>query len=271
MNEISETPGGQVGQPQFAAPDVTLISPEILETFLVRQLLTFPELRGDVVNPDALAGLYLDAVSNGPLINAAGLAEAIGTRDPVPEMLEFFLRRADINETVRKALEQMLGIQIRDRSLSEASADHIMTLDDTLTAGTSESVLVVSIARIRQDAAEQVVRLGQSLFGESGQRNQLRRDLSDAIAAYIASAGSFDANGFRNFVMSSGRHANAVQIMDKLSELWVAIKTMGLNDDEVEEIREYIYSEIVPETLTTTQLHDAIMASGTPGVAYTGS
>ena len=143
----------------------------------------------------------------------------------------------------------------------------MITLDDTLHAGSSATGLVVSVGRLQSEAAEQVVQLGKAL----GNRGKMRSDLAKALADYMAKSGSFNAASFREFVLDSREHSGADQTMEALFQMWMAIEILGLNEDELEEIREYLYSEIVPQNLSTTQLHEAVMAAGKPMIAYSGN
>jgi hypothetical protein len=271
ITESGETPDGVIGQPQFALTDPDLISENILETYGVRQLDYFPEIRGDVVNPAALGGLVLDAVANGEFVNSIlssgvgrpTLAESLPAPERETPLLSIILGQPDMDKTTQDAFGQATGLQVRDRNSAELNALDVVTYDDAANAG-------VSVGRIDAELAGQVVEMTQTLLDPAGNNDQLRGELAQAVADYMARSDSYDAGGFRDFVIESRTHAEANRIMDSLYELWMTIEILGLNEEELEKLREYIYSEIVPANLTIKQLHDAVMSGGEPMIAYAG-
>ena len=271
LTEVGETPGGELGQPQFALTDATQISPEILERYIVRELDRFPQIRGDVVNPDALGGLILDAIANGEIVNNVidsirgigrpSLAESLPAPEKYPRLLDVFLTPLDLDTSDEAAIGSALGIQVRDRSTAELGSENVVIYDDAAT------VPAISLARLNSAVAGDVVDANQSILGSSA---RLRSELADALSGYMAQAGSFDAADFRDYVMQSRQHAEAERVMDTLYQLWMSIEVLGLTEDELEKIQEYIYSEIVPANLTTQQLHEAVMSSSQTLVALAG-
>ncbi|MEX0331567.1 MAG: filamentous hemagglutinin N-terminal domain-containing protein [Puniceicoccaceae bacterium] len=272
LTEVGETPGGDIGQPQFALTDSTQISQEILERYVVRELDRFPQIRGDVVNPNALGGLILDAIANGEIVNNVidairgvgrpSLAESLPAPEKYPRLLDVHLTPLDVDTSSEVAIGDALGIQIRDRNAAELGSENVVIYDDVANGP------AISVARLNSAAASEAVDSTRSILGSSA---RLKGQLAEALSGYMAQSESFDASDFREYVMQSRQHAEAERIMDTLYQLWMSIEVLGLTEDDIEKIKEYIYSEIAPANLTTTQLHDAVMSGDEPMLALAGN
>jgi hypothetical protein len=195
--------------------------------------------KSDLANPTG--GAPLDLMATGP--------DAVG--DPVSAIPQ---RQAAVSDRV----EPGFGGESSEPTASRPGGDEVLAflrcadLGSGISPGCSEPVALANAAShpaLATPRIEAATRLYRQIAGPGDQAQAGRRAYQNALDAYQKIVGwGFEGAGFYRYLESSPDRASALRAVDRLATLFVELRLLDLEPDELQRLRRRIAQQFLEPT-----------------------